>query len=94
MNLRNMLFAGPSEQEILAMLGLTESDVERYRDCWIDDHEGVIVIYTRTGGLNRETWPNEKLTSHPCYIQDWDDDTDETYAYYEFEMPGGANDAT
>lgn len=74
---------------ILAELGLTEADVERFRDCWIEigEEEPRIVICTRTGGLNRETWPNAKLTSHPCYIRDYDDDCDETYAYYVFTMP-------
>lgn len=86
-----------STDEILAMLDLTELDVERFRDCWFrdDDDEMIIIIFTRTGGGNREAYPNKKLTSHPCYIRDYDDDWDTTYAYYEFvipEMDGGAED--
>lgn len=78
-----------ANDSILAMLGLTEADVERFRDCWmvVGEKEQRIVIETRTGGLNRETWPNKKLTSHPCFIIDYDDDCDPTYAYYEFEIP-------
>ena len=90
MTMYNMLFGkNPSTDEILALLGLTEADVERFRDCWVrDDDEGQrIVIFTRTGGGNREWWPNAKLTSHPCYIRDYDDDWDTTYAYYEFVIP-------
>ena len=90
MTMYSILFdENPSTDEILALLGLTEADVERFRDCWIrdDDEEPRIVICTRTGGLNRETWPNKMLTSHPCYIHDYDDDCDTTYAYYEFVIP-------
>ena len=93
MTMYNMLFGeNPSTDEILALLGLTEDDVERFRCCWIKydaeyDEEPRIVILARTGGDNREQWPNEKLTSHPCYIRDYDDDWDATYACYEFVMP-------
>lgn len=94
MSLYNMLFGKtPGTAEILAMIGLTELDVERYRDCWIDEEEERIVVMTRTGGWNRETWPNAKLTSSPYYIDDHDDVFDETFAYYEFVIPerdGGA----
>lgn len=78
--------------ELLALLGLTEADVERYRDCWIrqdedDEEEDRIVILARTGGGNREYYPNKTLTSHPCYVCDYDDEWDTTYALYEFVIP-------
>lgn len=89
MSLYNMLFGkNPETKEILALLGLTELDVERFRECWIDDRTRRIVIMTRTGGGNREYYRNEKLTSNPYYICDYDDDFDSTYAYYEFAIPG------
>ncbi len=92
MSLYNMIFGkNPSTKEILALLGLTELDVERFRDCWIDGKESRIVILTRTGGGNREHYQNEKLTSNPYYIRDFDDDFDSTYAYYEFAIPNMNN---
>jgi len=27
------------------------------------------------------------LKKHPCYIEDWDDDFDPTYAYFKFKVP-------
>ena len=92
MSLYNMIFGkNPSEKEILALLGLTELDVERFRECWIDERTRRIVIMTRTGGGNREYYRNEKLTSNPYYIDDHDDDFDSTYAYYEFAIPNMNN---
>lgn len=41
---------------LLAALGLTESDVPRFRDCFWDGER--IVIHTRTGGGNREAYEN------------------------------------
>lgn len=92
MSLYNTLFGkNPSNEKILALLGLTEMDVERFRDCWIDEMTRRIVIMTRTGGWNREYYRNEKLTSNPYYIRDYDDDFDTTYAYYEFAIPNMDN---
>lgn len=86
MSMYNLLFGKNKNSEvILALLGLKENDIERYRDVWMDE-EG-ITIYTRTGGGNREDYPNEKLTSHPCYLRDEDDDGDCTYANYYFKFP-------
>lgn len=88
MSLYNILFGkNPDTKEILAALNLTEGYIERFRDCWIDEDNGEIVIYTRTGGGNREDFPNEVLTSHPLYRYDEDDDFDCTYALYHFSLP-------
>lgn len=70
---------------ILALLGLKECDIERFRDCSMD--ENGISIYTRTGGGNREDYPNDVLISNPCYSGDEDDDFDSTYATYHFKFP-------
>ena len=52
MSLYNMLFGVNSAAPVLlATLGLTESDVPRFRDCHLNGEQ--IVIYTRTGGGNR-----------------------------------------
>lgn len=86
MSLYNMLFGkNPNTKEILAALGLEECQVERFRDCFIED--GKIVIFTRTGGGNREDYPNEALVNHPNYLYDEDDGFDSTYAYYYFSLP-------
>lgn len=37
---------------LLAALGLTDDDVPRFRNCYIEEDQ--IVIYTRTGGGNRD----------------------------------------
>lgn len=86
MSLYNMLFGkNPNTEVLLAILGLKEADVQRFRDCGFDDKG--IYIYTRTGGGNREGYPNEKLTSSPYYLSDTDDDFDCTYATYYFKFP-------
>lgn len=88
MNLYNMLFGkNPNTKEILAVLGLDELAIERFRDCYVDKAEGQIVIFTRTGGGNREYYPNERLVKHPNYLYDEDDEYDTTYAYYYFSIP-------
>lgn len=86
MSFYNMLFGqNPSTEQILSLLNLKKEDIERFRDCGIDG-DG-IYIFTRTGGGNRESYPNEILTSHPLYKYDFDDSFDNTYAYYYFESP-------
>lgn len=41
---------------LLAVLGFTCKDIPRFRDCYLSD--GNIVIYTRTGGGNRDYYEN------------------------------------
>ena len=86
MSLYNMFFGKNANTEIiLAILELKENDIERFRDCGFED--GGIYIYTRTGGNNRDDYPNEKLTSNPYYLGDEDDDYDCTYATFHFKFP-------
>ena len=86
MTMYNMLFGkNPDTKDILAVIGLKEGYIERFRDCWVEDDE--ICVLTRTGGGNREDFPNEILTSNPYYIYDEDDDFDSTYATYHFSIP-------
>lgn len=64
----------------------------RFRDIYFENEEGKepkIILYTRNGGGNREYYEYvfELLSSHPLYIQDYDDDFDSTYAYIEFKAP-------
>lgn len=87
-SLYNMLFGENHDtKDILAALNLTKSDIERFRDCWINEAKGEIAIYTRTGGNNREYYPNEILTSHPSFLRYEDDDYDNTYTTFYFSMP-------
>ena len=55
MSLYNMLFGkNPVAPLLLKMLDLTEEDVGRFRDAYLQD--GKIVVYTRNGGGNRGHW--------------------------------------
>lgn len=55
MSLYNLLFGmNPSASVLLKMLNLTEEDIGRFRDAYMQD--GKIVIYTRNGGGNRGHW--------------------------------------
>lgn len=100
MGLYNMVFGQNSTSDaILATLGLTRSDVGRFRDCFVAN--GEIAVYTRNGGGNRECWEEkeegadclcpgcimEKLPNHPYYLRDEDDDFDCTYATIYFRFP-------
>lgn len=55
---------------LLKILGLTEADVPRFRDCYLCDNE--IVIYTRTGGGNRDYYESEEVCreNYPEYFKD------------------------
>jgi hypothetical protein len=72
---------------ILALIKLKKCDIERFRDCDIDYSSREISIYTRTGGGNREDYPNELLLDNSYYKYDEDDEYDSTYATFYFEFP-------
>lgn len=63
----------------------------RYRDIFLNEDGTQIVLYTRNGGGNRESYSYifQVLSGHPNYIKDWDDDFDSTYAYISFSVPKG-----
>lgn len=88
----------PLGPDLLFVIGLTVDDVGRYRDAYVS--EGKIAVYTRNGGGNRECWEEEAddchctgciatrhLPAHPLYSSDRDDDFDETYATFYFNIP-------
>lgn len=90
-----MLFGVNKEFPILLkMAGLKLGEIPRFRDCYLKD--GLIVVYTRTGGGNRECYSdnddhsnclhtgNENMISKHNYLTDQDDEFDSTYAYFEF----------
>lgn len=86
---------------ILATLGLTRSDVGRFRGAFVT--KGKIEIYTRNGGGNREHWYDDKPEGPDCpcvgcfmayrvhqlphYLYDEDGEFDSTYASIYFEFP-------
>jgi hypothetical protein len=88
MSMYNMLFGtNPAADKLLAALGTTMGDVPRFRDVYLD--EDGIVIYTRTGGNNREDYEDEinALRDLPGFVSDEDDDFDNTYAYFRYAVP-------
>lgn len=92
MSLYNMMFGrNPSAPLLLGMLGLTDGEVGRFRDAWLEHADAgfVIVIHTRNGGGNREDYQCvfDVLSLHPQYLSDADDDFDCTYADIRFSVP-------
>ena len=103
MSLYNMMFGNsPLAGITLNALNLTPNDVPRFRDAYFEADEDRLVIYTRTGGGNREYYGepdgyygnedyegpfNSDLEAHPNYLRDEDDDFDSTYAYFYFSIP-------
>jgi hypothetical protein len=87
-NMYNMLMGRNALTSLLlAVLGLKEHEVERLRDVDSMDGGQVIQVFTRTGGGNREDYPNLKLRSAPGWKGSRDDEFDCTYAYDTFEVP-------
>lgn len=100
--LYNVLFGrNPFEAILLKAIGVKIEDIPRYRDCYLTD-SGDIVIYTRTGGGNREFYErpvaandeahykgpwNENLRANPNFLKDEDDTFDCTYAYFHYRVP-------
>ena len=68
----------PMSKVLLSMLDLDESKVGRFRDCFISD--GMIAVYTRNGGGNRECWheDNPELGNRDCDGEVWEEEVDET----------------
>jgi hypothetical protein len=78
----------------LPMLGKHPDEYPRFRDCFLHnnerpEYEGMIHVYTRVGGPNRESYVDEieEMRSHECFVADFDDNFDGTYATYVFKVP-------
>ena len=88
MSLYNLLFGINSHTPILlAVLGLKENDVERLRNVFTSDDGKTIEVYTRTGGGNRESYPNLTMRKLPGWRGSVDDDFDCTYCTDTFYVP-------
>lgn len=95
MSLYNMLHGVGGNARIgLAMLDIGPADTGRFRDCWIEPGGKAISVFTRNGGGNRESYEaeTERLRGHPCFVKDFDDDWDCTYATYVFKVPDSYKD--
>jgi hypothetical protein len=88
MSLYNMLF-GVNELAgiLLKIIGMNPNDIPRFRDCFISN--GEIVIYTRTGGGNRDEYEleNDRLADNENYLRNEDDSYDCTYANFYYKFP-------
>lgn len=77
----------------LPMLGKHPDEYPRFRDCFLVDDKHPkptnILVLTRTGGGNRESYAeeNEALCAMATYVEDYDDDFDSTYATWVFSVP-------
>lgn len=97
MSLYNMVHGfNPAGIFVAPLLGLghPQRAFPRYRDCFVGmngkpEYDGKIVVYTRTGGGNREEYEadNNALARHPQYVTDFDDDFDSTFAWFIFDVP-------
>lgn len=110
MSLYNALFGvNKFSHVLLQILDISPLDVPRFRDCYLNEAGDQIVIFTRTGGGNREEYEaqNEALRRCPGFIIDEDDTLDPTYAKFHYRVPetykhvtmaikeqGGVNDPT
>lgn len=60
MSFYNILFsANPMGVHYLKCLGISPNDIPRFRDCYLKDDR--IVIFTQTGGSNRDYYESEHL---------------------------------
>lgn len=88
MSLYNMLFGRNGKSALLlAVLGLRENDIERFRDVFVSEDGATISVYTRTGGGNRDDYPNLTMRKRPEWAGSSDDDYDSTYCTDHFTVP-------
>lgn len=88
MTFYNMLFGmNPHSDLLLAVLGLKKNDVERFRDVSTSGDGAKIEVYTRTGGGNREAYPNLTMRKLTTWTGSSDDDYDSTYCTDSFMVP-------
>lgn len=88
MSLYNMLFGMNAQSDfLLAVVGLKQNDVERFRDSFKSQDGAEITVRTRTGGGNREGYPNLAMRKRPEWTGSVDDDFDSTYCDDTFAVP-------
>ena len=73
---------------ILPMLGRKMEEYPRFRDCFVDKETGLIAVFTRVGGGNRDCgMGEEELYDDPNFVSTCDAEYDSTYGYYYFKVP-------
>jgi len=95
MGLYNSLFGVNPAAGIVVKILKAEGleGIPRFRDAYVNEDENSkelqFVVFTRTGGGNREEYEaeNDAMTQHPLAISNEDDDFDCTYAYFRFKVP-------
>lgn len=90
MSLYNKLFdENKDAMALLGMIELTRNDFQRYRDIWLNKEGTIITVFTRLGGNNRKEYKQvfKNIRKNPYYVKDFDDNFDETYAYFQFKVP-------
>jgi hypothetical protein len=94
MSLYNLLHGqNPFSSVLLKILGIDQLGAKyvsgRFRDIYLNEDATKIILYTRNGGGNRETYQGvfDNLSTHPNYLENYDDEFDSTYAYIVFSVP-------
>jgi hypothetical protein len=88
MSLYNLLFGmNPHSDLLLAVIGLRKNDIERFRDVYVSEDGKTITVHTRTGGGNREDYPNLTMRKLPMWRGSHDEEFDNTYADDHFTVP-------
>lgn len=79
----------PMSEELLALIGLDTETVPRFRDCWVSPDYTKLTVLTRTGGGNRDEYKseNQNLRDNEYFVEDYDDDFDNTFAKFVYELP-------
>lgn len=89
MSLYNSIMGvNPYGPGLLFLLGFDPRAIPRLRDCYVDKATMKIVVFTRTGGGNREAYAeeNQLMTQLPGYSHDEDDGFDSTYAKFYYDV--------
>ena len=89
MSLYNMVYGfNPACIVLMPMLGRTQDEYPRFRDCFLSDDNKYIEILTRVGGGNRnQGYGEDELYKDPNYVKTYDWDMDSTYGFYVFKVP-------
>lgn len=89
MSMYNMIHGfNPSCYLFLPMLGRPVKEYPRFRDCFLSEDKSHIEVYTRVGGNNRgQGYGETELYKDPLFVDTYDDEYDNTYGIYVFNVP-------
>lgn len=88
MSIYNLAYGvNPATFIILPMLDKHLDEYPRFRDCFVTEDNRICVL-TRVGGGNRNCgYGEETLYQSPYFVKTYDAEWDNTYGYYEFNVP-------